>query len=71
MGSLPLLIQNTAAILTTYDLFPSSGTRRGRTRHLHMASGADSMLDRDYCGIAFALKKTLEPRKQILIDFSG
>jgi hypothetical protein len=36
-----------------------------------MAPGADPMLDRDYCGIAFAFKKTLETRKQILIDFSG
>jgi hypothetical protein len=36
-----------------------------------VASGADSMLDRDYGGIAFALKKTLETREQILIDSSG
>src|SRR5207244_3691992 len=58
-----------AALLATHDLFPSSGTRGGRTRHLHMAASADSMLDRDYGGIAFAVKKTLETRKQILIDF--
>jgi len=36
-----------------------------------MAPGADSMLDRDDSGVAFALKKTFEKPKQILIDFSG
>jgi hypothetical protein len=36
-----------------------------------MAPSTDPMFDRDYGSIAFALKKTLETRKQILIDFSG
>jgi hypothetical protein len=35
-----------------------------------MATGADSVLDRDHCSVALALKETLEQRKQILIDFS-
>ena len=67
---LPLFVENTAAIFATDNLFPGSGTRRRCTRHLHVATGADSMLDRDYCGVAFALKKTFKETKQILIDFS-
>jgi hypothetical protein len=35
-----------------------------------MAASADSMLDRDYCSIPFALKQTLKTPKQIFIDFS-
>src|SRR4026207_1961502 len=66
--SLALFVENTAAIFATDNLFPSSGTRRRCTRHLHVATGADSMLDGDYSGVAFALKKTLEQTKQILID---
>ena len=64
-------VQNTAAVFATHNLFPSSGLRRRRARHLHVAPGADSMLDRDDSGVAFALKKTFEQPKQILIDFSG
>src|SRR4030095_3368144 len=64
------LVENTAAILATHNFFPSSSTRCGCTCHFHVAAGADSVLDRDHRGVAFALKKTFEETKQILIDFS-
>ena len=63
--------QNPSAIFAAYNFFSRFHACRSRSRHFHVAAGANAMLDGNDSRIALAFEKTFEPAEQILVNFRG
>ena len=46
-------VENAAALLAAHNLVSTFGMHRGRRRHFHVTSGANTVLDRDHGGVTF------------------
>ena len=64
-------VKNPAALFAAHDLLPVLHPMRSLRRHLHVAAGANLMLERDDGRIAFAREKPLEAIEQIFVDLAG
>ena len=63
-------IENPSALLAPDNLAPALYAVRGLGGDLHVAAGADFMLQRDDRGVAFAGEETLKPVQHVFIDLA-
>src|SRR5689334_19006228 len=64
-------VKNSCAVFAANDLFSGLYPRRSRRRDFHMTAGANTVLHRDDCCIAFAVEEPFELVEQIGVDSCG
>src|SRR4051794_32124658 len=60
-------VENPATLFAAHDLFAVLDPVCSLSRDLHVATGADLMLEGDHCGVAFTCKEALEQAEQVLL----
>src|SRR4051812_42244651 len=64
-------VEDPAALFAAHDLFAVLDPVGSLSRDLHVATGADLMLEGDHCGVAFACEEALEQAEQVLLYFGS